>query len=679
MPSQFFGLTIGYSGLNAYSAALNTTGNNIANVETEGYSRQKITQQAANALRTYTSYGMAGAGTVVTSIDQVRDSYYDVKYRNATTSLGEYEVKSDYMLQIENYFNDDGDTTLGFSTLYDSFYTALEEVQKNPGDTATRSAFISNAQQFADYFNSMSSELTSLQEDVNDQVKNAVDQINSIAAQIATLNKQINVIEMKGVTANELRDQRNLLVDQLSEYVDVTISEDPIYSDAACTVESGAYRYIVTISDTQTLVDGYDYRTLDCVSRETGNKVNQSDAEGLYDIYWHDTGMKYYPVGTNYSGSLKGLLQVRDGNNNEAFRGTVVTDSYTPASTDAAGNYTNATIQVRCDKEYLTDVTKLTLNGTGTISIKNVPYKYDSWECTIDETTGESVFTFKLSGQDQQENQLDSIAYYDDLGNEQGIIGTAIDYQGIPYYMEQMNEWLRVFSQTFNDIEESGEDLNGEKLAYYDASGNYLESASAGDTVYDHDGNAIVLEKNYTGPTAFFVSKDVTGYREAGDYCFAGAENKAGSATTYTFSSSSDSYYQLTAATFRVNTELLNDASKMSTTASQASINLEAHDIVDELEDIKDQKNFFRGCKSSEFLSCVLGDVALNTNSANTFLSNYENIQGTISNQRLSVSGVDDDEEALDLVKYQNAYNLSAKMIQVMTEVYDKLIEETGV
>ena len=124
---------------------------------------------------------------------------------------------------------------------------------------------------------------------------------------------------------------------------------------------------------------------------------------------------------------------------------------------------------------------------------------------------------------------------------------------------------------------------------------------------------------------------------------------------------------------------MLADGSRMATTSTQGKIDLEASDIVVELEKLKSKRNFFRGCTSAEFLNCVLGDVALNANSANVFQANFGNIQSTIENQRLSVSGVDNDEEALNLVKFRNAYNLSAKMIQIMTEIYDRLILETGV
>jgi flagellar hook-associated protein 1 FlgK len=87
----------------------------------------------------------------------------------------------------------------------------------------------------------------------------------------------------------------------------------------------------------------------------------------------------------------------------------------------------------------------------------------------------------------------------------------------------------------------------------------------------------------------------------------------------------------------------------------------------------------FRGASCSEFLTCILSDIALNANSANSFYSNFSNVGNAIDNQRISISGVDTDEEAVNLVKYQNAYTLASKMIQTLTEVYDRLILETGV
>jgi flagellar hook-associated protein 1 FlgK len=116
-------------------------------------------------------------------------------------------------------------------------------------------------------------------------------------------------------------------------------------------------------------------------------------------------------------------------------------------------------------------------------------------------------------------------------------------------------------------------------------------------------------------------------------------------------------------------------------TKKSASDGVEQSDLLKELKNMATDKTkmSYRGASASEFLQCILSDVALNASRANTFQECYTNISSSIDNQRLSISGVDEDEEAVNLVKYQNAYNLASKMIQTLTEIYDRLILETGV
>ena len=209
MPSQFFGLNIAGSGLRASNAALNTTANNISNEQTKGYSRQEVTQQASDALRTFTTYGCAGAGVDTIAIERVRDSFYDVKYWNNNCKYGNYSVKQYYMKTIEDYFKDDGSVgTSGFKTIFDNMSAALQSVTTNSGSTTSKAQFISAAKTLTDYFNNMYGNLQELQKDINLEIKQNVDQINSIAEKISTLNKQINVIEMSGPKANELRGEK---------------------------------------------------------------------------------------------------------------------------------------------------------------------------------------------------------------------------------------------------------------------------------------------------------------------------------------------------------------------------------------------------------------------------------------------------------------------------------------
>ena len=139
-----------------------------------------------------------------------------------------------------------------------------------------------------------------------------------MAEQLASLNKQINTIEASGGTANDLRDSRNLIIDQLSYYADVRVEERSIGNGVTdCTI----------FFNGQELVGGYSYNTLECVARDTANPRNASDASGLYDIKWNN-GNPYNPYEESSRGSLKALFDMRDGCN----------DSYEVVRTDAAGN-----------------------------------------------------------------------------------------------------------------------------------------------------------------------------------------------------------------------------------------------------------------------------------------------------------------------------------------------------
>lgn len=616
MASTFFGLDIAYTGVQAANAKLNTTANNIANVDTKGYTRQEATQVASDALRISQSYGMAGTGVTVTDINQVRNEFYDVKYWQAQTNLGQYDMKMYYMYQIEDYFTDK-DTVEGFEPIFSAMFDSLEEVYKQAGTPSTKTQFIGAAGDLCEYFNAQATNLEKLQLGVNEEIKNKVDEINSIAEQIATLNKQINTIEVNHLRANELRDKRNLLIDQLSRIVDVEVRETPIYTTPGGSEKSGIYTYEVSIAGGQILVQGYEYNTLECVARSAEEKVNQSDADGLFEIKWSNT-MDFNLYGANLGGELKGLIEVRDGNNEEYFHGTTK-----GVKDNSDGTYT-VTIEVP-NKDYLTDMNKCTLPDSGQLTLVNTKYKYSGFEFN---GTNPPTYTFTIKPDAGQ-------AAPTIFDGKEASVGTKIDYQGIPYYQEQMNEWVRIFAKAMNDIEK---------------------------TAVDEEGNPAEV---------LFTAKDkVNGTEIKFDDSL--ADNK--------YKSSDSDYYRLTAGNLSINNEMVKDASKFGTTVDIKKGG-DAQDVTELLLTVQDDKNKvnFRGCSAKEFLQCITSDIALSANNAKTFTENYTNINKSVSQTRLSISGVDNDEEALHLVKFQEAYNLSAKVMQIMTEIYDRLILQTGV
>ena len=159
-------------------------------------------------------------------------------------------------------------------------YTMIQELDKNSGDPVTKTQFLGFAGNLTYYFNNMAGKLTTLQSDCNQALKNVVLQINSYAEEIASLNQQINVIELSGSMTNELRDQRDLLIDKLSELVDVTTEEQPVYDTNNSGRETGATRYVVKIAGGQTLVDSSSYNSLECRAKANYASNNQSDVVG---------------------------------------------------------------------------------------------------------------------------------------------------------------------------------------------------------------------------------------------------------------------------------------------------------------------------------------------------------------------------------------------------------------
>lgn len=606
MPSSFFGLHVAYTGLNAAQAAITSTANNISNVNTKGYSRQTVSQVAAAAQRTFTDYGCLGTGVQVEAITQSRDIYYDEKYWTNNSRLGLFEKKAYYMEQIENYYSDN-ETVAGFSTLYSRMFNALDAVKENSNDASVRNEFISNSQELMSYFNSTAISMQDLQSSINDEIKTTVDTINSISQKVALLNKQINIIELEGGHANELRDQRALLIDELSKIVPIEAKEVEVTNSNFEDQKTGATYFSVKFNG-NLLVDNYNYNTLSIVTRE--KQMNQSDVTGLYDVKWDFSGAIIDFSSASMEGEMKAMFDVRDGNNAENLKGKVVNTGANSIT------ITNATI---------TDIEKMNMPHEGRILVNSTYYNYSDFEVETDANGLIKSYKFIL------EKPLTSDERSGIIGKNL-VVGDTVDYKGIPYYMNQMNEFLRSFSKEFNDIERTGQDSYGNPMR------------------------------------SFFVGYDA----------FAGRELDATDPVTDTvFSSQSNTYYRMTALNARVNKASQADP-KLFATTIDLNKGVDANDLIPKLSALESDVKLFRGGGGNAFLQCIYADITVDTQEAKVFTSSYTGVQNVIEQQRMSVSAVDEDDEALDLVKFKNAYSLASKCISVLTEMYDQLILNTG-
>lgn len=599
MASTFFGLNIAKTGLYAYQIGINTSAHNVSNAETKGYSRQEVYKQAGIPL-SGTSYGMIGTGVVVTGIEQIRSQYLDEKFRFNETLANNYATKSFYMEEVQSYFNEI--TVQGFTTNFDNFYKALQTLSTNPSSGTTRTQVATYGQSLTEFLNSLGKNLQMIQKDCNTEVKNTVDRINSIGEQLSELTVQINSVEINGESANDLRDQRNLLVDELSKYVSVEV-EEKIVGDS----DVGVNRYTVKING-QTLVDTNQYNLLKLTVRE--DRIDCLDVDGLYDIVW-ESGVTFNAMATNVSGSLKAALEVRDGNNKEVLTGKL---------TGTAGSKT-----VTLTNANINDINKLNIGDSGVITVGAKEYRYSSF--SIQQTATGYTYTFELEEGLKESTTDKTIA----------TVGTAVDYKGIPYYMSQLNEFVRVYAQRFNDIHKSGQDMNEETgLDFFvgvDASGNQI---------------------------TFNKKNDVT------NPVYDSSNPEAGK-----------SYFRLNINNIRVNKTIVSDPNKV-VTYSDKTNGVENTDVLSQLIALKADTGMFRQGSPASFFQTMVAEIGVNTGTAEQLAKNQANIVSSIQTQRYSVSGVDMDEEAMNMVKFQNYYNLSCKMLSVMDEMLDRLINQTA-
>ncbi len=230
MTSTFHGIETAKRALFANQRALDTTSHNIANADSEGYTRQKASMEATSpytkpAMNMSGSAGQVGTGVEVDSIERMRDDFIDTQIREETNNKGEWENKSDTLKKLESLYTEPSDS--GLRSVFDQFWESLQELSDNPEDRSARTQVMERGVSLTDTVNHMYDQFVNLQEDLDENMSIKVDDINSIANQVADLNEQIQNVELRdNQDANDLRDKRDLLLDELSEYTDFNISED---------------------------------------------------------------------------------------------------------------------------------------------------------------------------------------------------------------------------------------------------------------------------------------------------------------------------------------------------------------------------------------------------------------------------------------------------------------------
>ncbi len=306
--SNMLGLmNIAQSSLQTQQKAIDVTGNNIANVNTPGYTRQRlnIVQSQPNMS------GNQLLGTGVTSekgIQRFYDQFLSGQLNSQNEGLGRWEAQQDALQKIELMF--DEVSGFGLSNAMSQYWNAWQDVANQPSGVVERTSLVAAGQYMADTFNHISESLSSLREEIDLHVDSIVDDINTMAGQIADLNQKITAQEIDGHNANTLRDERDQLVFQLAKVIDVQSFED---GDGHMSVMVGSGRPLVEGTSTWTLLT--------------------ADNGGVQNVLWQDSGGSTVDITSQINGGeLKGWIESRDvmisdyANRLDSLAGTMITE-----------------------------------------------------------------------------------------------------------------------------------------------------------------------------------------------------------------------------------------------------------------------------------------------------------------------------------------------------------------
>ncbi len=287
MGTLFSALHIGRAGMQVAQIQLDVAGNNIANVNKEGYSRQRANLTTRTPI--HINYGAIGRGPAVKSIERLREEYFDKVYRKQLPELGSTRSQSNFFNRLEDIFQEPSDQ--GFARRLSLFFDALNSFATQSEDLSVRESLLSESAAVAGSLNETARRLRLLRTNANEEVRALVPEINSLAERIAAANLAVSRIEVGGVKANDLRDDRDLLLDQLANLVSITYSER----------ENGELEVLL---GGNALVSGRSWRALEAVA-DPGLDDKRDD---LLRVQWVESKAEAVLLG----GEIYGALRMRD-------------------------------------------------------------------------------------------------------------------------------------------------------------------------------------------------------------------------------------------------------------------------------------------------------------------------------------------------------------------------------
>ena len=585
-------LYTGVSGLQVSQRGLNTTAHNLSNMETEGYVRQQTLQTDSfysNIGTSHISYLQVGHGATAAAITQVRDSFLDKSYRQELGRQQFYQAQYECATEMEEIL---GETEgVAFQDSVEDLWVAMQELCKEPDSIVTRSSFIQTAVKFIERAETVYTQIKEYQLSLNSNIMNNVKRINEIADEIKRLNSEIQKYEASGMEhANDYRDQRNLLLDELGGLGAISYKE---HTNGVVTV----------MFETQMLVS-------EDIVYHMDTRLLENDT-GMIEPYWPSFGdvpvYSFDPLPSSEAdtdiGTLKGLLLVRG---------------------NKVGKHTD--IPVEPDREDFTD-------ETGYFYKDDYEEAYREYE--------KAVRTFNLE----------------------------IDASAIVAVQAEFDQLIHGIVTTINDLLCPNKEVitsEGEKIL-----------------IFDEENAPVGMDANFTPGEALFNRKSMSRYEKVTEIIEIDGVFQEKEVWKYNKEDASNNYSLFTLGEIEVNEKILKDPSLIPLSANDKTGDY-AVEICEELM-TKWQEPFstltpneYKKHNFNEYYTEMIGALGTRGEKFRNIYQGQETLVNSVDTQRLSVTAVSSDEELTNMIRFQQAYNASARYINVVSQMLEHLLNSLG-
>lgn len=693
MRSTFSGLNTVVRGVYAQQLSLDTTGHNIANASTDGYSRQRANLSTTMPETVYGGFGalQVGTGVAIESVTRARDIFIDRQYWKENATLGYAQTSETTWGKIEAIFNDDTTAALGMQTVLNNFWQSWQTLVSNASNDSARTAVRQRAGELAEAIQHARQQLNNLVSDTNANITTNVDAINEASSEIYALNKQIANIEAGGKdNANDLRDKRDLLVDKLSKMMKVNVYEDSLHNYTVqvgdvVLADGGGYTKLAVNSTTDSQY-GFEVRNVIVAGSNPLQKVKFGNGEMQALQEANTTLAQHYldDLTTMSQFLLKEFNAVHrtgygsDNSTNTNFFGDTGIDYSMLDITKSVADLGDAqVIGIYTGKSNASYTVKIdSVNASG--QVLTASYSTDggiTWmKATPDNAANPSAFTLDNGLSFQIAANANNVA-----DNPSGTPAVNSRYTfGVT--ARKNRDWLdamKVNPQLFNpdglakiaaktaEVKQITQSNKTGGVAT--VSGTYAPSATSPYTYKN-------FQVTVTGVDAATNLPKTCSYTVADE-----KGNILASGTGTLVSGGFDIGYGLVIGFAASTGTAVDDTYSFSVPQGNASGD-NATNLADAIKQPTDSvTSLLKGSSLDNYYESMVADLGIQSQNKSKLAANQQTMMDQITSWRESVAGVNLDEEMTNMIKFQKGYNAAARILTSIDEMLDKLINGTGV